>query len=67
MTSEMKPVLASTPMVNLVPLMSNIGHHHVPVVDAQRRLVGIVTQSDLVGALYETSLAGLRDAQAQGN
>ena len=28
-------------------------HHHLPVVDAERRLVGIVTQSDLIGALCD--------------
>ncbi|CAN5253004.1 HPP family protein [soil metagenome] len=48
-----------TPIVELVPLMSDAGRHHVPIVDAHRRLVGMVTQSDLVGALYETSLAQL--------
>jgi CBS domain-containing membrane protein len=36
----------------------------VPIVDAERRLVGMVTQSDLVGALYETSLAQLNIGQA---
>jgi CBS domain-containing membrane protein len=28
--------------------------HHLPVVDAQRRLSGMVTQSDLVAALYRS-------------
>jgi CBS domain-containing membrane protein len=47
------------PSVELVPLMSDLGFHHMPVVDAQRRLVGMVTQTDLVAALCETSLAQL--------
>ena len=28
------------------------GHHHIPVIDAQQKLVGIITQSDLVRSLY---------------
>lgn len=39
-------------VVELVPRLSDLGLHHVPVVDAERRLVGMVTQSDLVAALY---------------
>ena len=33
------------------PLFATTGHHHVPVIDAERRLVGIITQSDVVRAL----------------
>jgi len=36
----------------LVPKMSGGGRHHIPIVDDGNRLVGIVTQSDLVAALY---------------
>ena len=36
----------------LVPLFAKAGHHHLPVVDEERRLVGIITQSDLVKALH---------------
>lgn len=36
----------------LVPLLSDRGLHHVPVVNKEQRLVGIVTQSDLIAALY---------------
>ncbi|MGV7208126.1 HPP family protein [Oxalobacteraceae bacterium A2-2] len=46
-----------TPIVDLVPLMANSGFHHIPIVDAEQRLAGIVTQSDLVAALYESRFA----------
>lgn len=39
-------------IVDLVPLLSNRGLHHIPIVDAEQRLAGMVTQSDLIAALY---------------
>ena len=39
-------------VVELVPLFSEGGHHHIPIIDGERRLVGIITQSDLVCSLY---------------
>lgn len=39
-------------IVELVPMLSDKGLHHIPVVDADARLVGMVTQSDLIAALY---------------
>jgi len=59
MSTQVRTVLDTQPMVELVPLMSDQGLHQVPVVNAERRLVGMVTQSDLVAALYEASLAQL--------
>ncbi|WP_119964824.1 HPP family protein [Simplicispira lacusdiani] len=38
-------------VMDLVPLFSRGGHHHIPIVDTQSRLVGVITQSDLVRAL----------------
>ena len=40
-------------VVELVPLFSEGGHHHIPIIDGERRLVGIITQSDLVRSLYQ--------------
>lgn len=45
-------------VVALVPLFSSGGHHHIPIVDAQQRLVGIVTQTDLVRTLSRALGAG---------
>ncbi|MGT2507662.1 HPP family protein [Cupriavidus basilensis] len=41
------------PMVELARAFSDGGLHQMPVVDAQQRLLGIVTQSDLIAALLE--------------
>lgn len=59
MSTPVTTVQMDTPLVELVPLMADGGHHHVPVLDEDRRLAGMVKQSDLVAALYETSLARL--------
>lgn len=48
-----------TPIVELVPMMSNSGLHHIPVVDDDNRFVGMVSQSDLLASLYEGRLAQL--------
>jgi CBS domain-containing membrane protein len=58
MTHHVKTANDTTPIVELVPIMANSGLHHIPVVNADSRFVGIVTQSDLVAALYESRLTG---------
>jgi len=35
----------------LMSLFAHTGHHHLPIVDAQRRIAGMVTPSDLLRAL----------------
>lgn len=57
MTTAVQSIRADTHIVELVPLLSNQGKHHVPVVDADGRLAGMLTQSDLIAALYQGSLA----------
>lgn len=52
MTRQVRVASASQPVVELVSTFSREGHHHLPVIDGQQRLVGIITQSDLVKALY---------------
>lgn len=50
-----KVITASENMhiVGLIPLISGSGVHHIPILDMERRLVGILTQSDLIAALYQ--------------
>ncbi len=43
-------------IASLVPLLSDKGLHHIPVTDEEQSLVGIVTQSDLIAALYSGSI-----------
>ena len=57
MTSPVRTAAIDMHIVELVPLLSDAGLHHIPIVDAERRLAGMVTQSDLVAALYRGKLA----------
>ncbi|MGN6388386.1 MAG: HPP family protein [Burkholderiaceae bacterium] len=64
MTRRVHLVRADTHIVNLVPLVSERGLHHVPVIDGERRLAGMITQSDLVAALYQGSFGNQGQALA---
>ncbi|MDQ6684373.1 MAG: HPP family protein [Pseudomonadota bacterium] len=44
-------------LADLLPLFGSTGHHHIPVIDEEERLVGIITQSDVVAALADTRSA----------
>jgi CBS domain-containing membrane protein len=58
MATEVSTAPQHKPIVELVPIFADAGHHHIPIVDDERRLVGIVTESDLVVALYRQGLQG---------
>ncbi|GAC1631475.1 MAG: HPP family protein [Nevskia sp.] len=51
MTRRVRVVRADRPVVDLLGSFSDDGHHHLPVVDADNKLVGVITQSDFVRAL----------------
>lgn len=51
MSRQVRVASAERAIAELVPLFSATGHHHIPIVGAEARLVGILTQSDLVKAL----------------
>jgi CBS domain-containing membrane protein len=51
MVTPARTALQSTKIDALVPLLSDWGLHHLPVVADDGTLVGIVTQSDLIAAL----------------
>jgi len=52
MTRQVRVASADRPVVDLVPLFSEGGHHHIPIIDGEKRLAGMITQSDFVRALY---------------
>jgi len=56
MNGQPVTVPAHTAIVDLVPLMADRAVHQVLVVDGDGNLAGIVTESDLVAALYEGRL-----------
>lgn len=56
MTTSVSTASADKSIIELVPLFADTGHHHIPIVDNERRLVGILTESDLMAALYNQRL-----------
>jgi CBS domain-containing membrane protein len=52
MATPVVTVRMDTHIAELVPLLSDKGMHHIPIVDEKSRLVGMVTQSDLIAAMY---------------
>ncbi len=51
MTAPVKTIGPDDPIADVVPEMSALGLHHLPVTGRDGRLVGIVSQTDLVVAL----------------
>ncbi|WP_233872239.1 HPP family protein [Paraburkholderia adhaesiva] len=59
MSAPVRTVATTTPIADLLAIFAGRGHHHVPVVDAHKRLAGIVTQADLISGLYRQSQSEL--------
>ena len=61
MARGVRTVSETNHLLDLVPLMADAGVRHVSVVDANRKLSGIISQADLVAALYRggTTAEGL--------
>lgn len=53
MTRSVRVASSDRRISELIPLFSEGGHHHLPIIDEARKLVGIITQTDLVKALYK--------------
>ena len=53
MTINVYAAHIDTPIAELVHHLSDQGLHHIPVVDDKRRVLGMVTQSDIIAALYK--------------
>jgi CBS domain-containing membrane protein len=54
MCAQVRVVSENRSVGELMTIFSEHGHHHIPVIDAENRLVGIITQSDFVRALYRS-------------
>lgn len=52
MSTAVITVPVNMAVVELVSRLSDEGLHHLPIVDEHQRLCGMVTQSDLIAALY---------------
>ena len=46
-------------LADLLPLFASTGHHHIPIIGDNQRLVGIITQSDMVAALGRAADPGV--------
>jgi CBS domain-containing membrane protein len=57
MVSNLSVAYEDDHIVALVPMLSDQGLHHIPVLNTQQQLVGIITQSDLIAALFNSKLA----------
>ncbi|MES2102956.1 MAG: HPP family protein [Pseudomonadota bacterium] len=57
MNTDIQTVHVGKAIVELVPLMSDLEMHLILIVDDQNKLLGTVTQSDMIAALFETSLS----------
>ena len=62
MNPDVRTVTVKTSFVELLPLFANDGHHHIPVVDAEERLAGMITEADLIAGLYRETYTGQRRA-----
>lgn len=56
MTAPARTATPDLPVADLLPMMADGGLHHLPVVDEHGTLVGIVTQSDVIAALFEEKI-----------
>lgn len=56
MTNKVHVATAEQPITELVNLMSDQRLHQIPVVNDDNVLIGIITQTDMIAALYETAL-----------
>lgn len=54
MTRKVRVTRPDSHMIDLVNLFSDGGLHHLPVVDDELHVVGMITQSDMVAALFRT-------------
>ena len=52
MTRQVRVASDTNRVMDLLPLFSEGGHHHLPVINADKQLVGMITQSDVIRVLH---------------
>lgn len=57
MSHQVRTVEASASIADLVPIFATGSHHHIPVLNADKKLAGMITQSDLLAGLYRQAYA----------
>lgn len=62
MTPLVSTIPAAMPLAMVIQLMLRSGHHHLPVVAENGTLVGILTQTDVVSALFHANAGALAKA-----
>ena len=65
MTRRVRVAREDRKVIDLLASFSNDGHHHLPVVDHDNKLVGVITQSDFVRALSRAIEPASRAASAR--
>ncbi len=61
MSTNVKVVKDTDHIIELIPKLSELGLHQVPVLNDEQKLVGMVTQSDLIAALYANRTLAVSD------
>lgn len=56
MRTDVTTIREDTPVAALVPAMTTEGYKNVPVVDAEERLVGMITRGELIAVLHRALL-----------
>ena len=51
MTRQVRVASVDRPLAELIPLFASTGHHHIPIIGPDGRVVDMLTQSDVVAAL----------------
>jgi CBS domain-containing membrane protein len=54
MSKKVRVISENRNVMDLVGIFHSQGHHHLPVIDSQQALVGIITQSDFVAAIEKS-------------
>ncbi len=59
MSTRVRSVPSTMPIARVVQVMAETGHHHLPVLDDHGALIGMVTQSDVLRALFHVNMEEL--------